>query len=66
MDRNKYNAKFFNKDKMLNPEEQDNTADKFAPPLTDAAKSDVEFAKESCQEEFERLRRERNKEKNLK
>ncbi|MFY9422318.1 MAG: hypothetical protein WBK54_02435 [Bacilli bacterium] len=62
MERNKYNAKFYDKDKKLN---QESEPPEVAPPLTDESEVNVEFGRD-CQEEFERLRRERNKEKNLK
>ncbi|HEY8395154.1 MAG TPA: hypothetical protein VIK96_00075 [Bacilli bacterium] len=67
MERNKYNAKFYDENKKLNPEEKDNPENRFSPPLTETSDDsrNVEFGKENCQEEFERIRRERNKQKNL-
>ncbi len=77
MGRNKYNANFFEENKKYNtnqnntnPENLDNNHSNRASTKLENNNDypNVEFARESgtCEEEFERSRRERNKQKNLK
>ncbi|HHX81182.1 MAG TPA: hypothetical protein GX692_08995 [Acholeplasmataceae bacterium] len=74
MDRSKRNAKFYNEGKMLNIDEnRDNSERKYSVPESTKLSNNndypnVEFARDNptCEEEFERARRERNKTKNLK
>lgn len=72
MDRSKRNAKFYNEGKMLNIDDNtENSERKYSVPESTKLSNDndypnVEFGRENCQEEFERIRHERNKNKNLK